>query len=268
MLKTEHTFFFAKTISELFYQLKSVSGLQIVGGCTRIETVPDKAISIRGIQDLAVITKHERYLDCGPGVVLSDILTLGRSRVPDIFLDAVQSVANPIVRNIATIGGNICAPGIKLSLYASLLALDTHLELRSPVETLYVPLPNFTGVPQGFILSNIRIPLNDWDISVFRRLGPEHKITDTSASFAFLADNDKRMITNIKLAFAGPVTFRSLELENRLIGTHLPLSSKDISFLVDTAGKQFDKSAEEINYNPILRRQFLNLTRYSLEQLT
>ncbi|HAH60805.1 MAG TPA: hypothetical protein DCL73_01760 [Treponema sp.] len=268
MQKTEHTFFFAKTIAELFYQLKSVSGLQIVGGCTRIENVPDKAISIRGIPELAVITKHERYLDCGPGVVLSDILALGRTRVPDVFLDAVQSVANPLVRNLATMGGNICAPGIKLSLYASLLALDTHLELRSPLDTMYVPLLNFTGVPQGFILSNIRIPLNDWDISVFRRLGPDHKIRDTSASFAFLADNDKSMITNVKLAFSGPVTFRSLELENRLIGTRLPLTPKDISTLVDIAGKQFDKSAEGIQHNPILRRQFLNLTRYSFEQLT
>jgi len=268
MQKTEHTVFFAKTIPELFYQLKAVSGLQVIGGCTRIETVPDKAISIRGIPDLAVITKHERYLDCGPGVVLSDILALGRTRVPDVFLDAVQSVANPIVRNIGTIGGNICAPGIKLSLYASLLALDTHLELRSLTDTMYVPLLNFTGVPPGFILSNIRIPLNDWDISVFRRLGPEHKITDTSASFAFLADNDKSMITNVKIAFAGPVAFRSLELENRLIGARLPLIPRDISALVEAAGKQFDRSAEEITCNPILRRQFLNLTRYSFEQLT
>jgi xanthine dehydrogenase FAD-binding subunit len=268
MQKTEHTFFFAKTIPELFYQLKSVSGLQVVGGCTRIENMPEKAISIRGIQDLAIMTKHERYLDCGPGVVLSDILALGRTRVPEIFLDAVQSVANPMVRNIATIGGNICAPGKKLSLYASLLALDARLEFRNPVDTMYIPLLSFDGIPKGFILSNIRIPLNDWDISVFRRLGPDHKITDTSASFAFLADNDKSMITNIKLAFAGTVTFRSLELENRLIGTRLPLTTRDISILVEAAVRQFDKAAEGITYNPILRRQFLNLTRYSLEQLT
>ena len=268
MQKTERAFFFAKTIPELFYQLKSVSGLQIVGGCTRVDNLPDKAISIRNIQELSVIAKHERYIDCGPGVVLSDILALGHSRVPQVFLDALQSVANPMVRNMATLGGNILDKDRKLTLYASLLALDARLEFRSPLDTIYIPLLNFTTVPQGFVLTNIRIPLSEWDVSVFRRLGPDHKITDESASFAFLADNEKSMITNVKLAFAGPVTFRSLDLENRLIGMHLPLSSRDITMLIDAAGKQFDFSARGITTSPILRRQFMNLTRYSLEQLT
>ena len=103
---------------------------------------------------------------------------------------------------------------------------------------------------------------------MFRRLGADRKITETSASFAFLADNEKNMITNIKLAFSGAVTFRCIELENRLIGTRLPLATKDISLFTDTAALQFDEAAKDVPYNPILRTQFVNLTRYSLEQLT
>lgn len=268
MQQSEHTVFFAKTIQELFYQLKSVSGLQIVGGCTHLEVMPEKAISVSGIPELSVVIKHERYVDFGPATTLSQILELGQKRVPESFLDAVRSVANPMVRNLATLGGNICSPGQKLTLYAPLLALDARLEMKSALETQYIPLLNFTTIPRDFILSNIRIPLNDWDLSIFRRLGPEHAITPASASFVFLADTEKNTVTNVKLAFAGSVTFRSLELENRFIGAHLPLSAKDISSFVEMAGRQFDNSAENITYNPVLRRQFMNLTKYSFEQLT
>lgn len=267
MQNSARTFFFAKTIPELFYQLKSVAGLQAAGSCTRLDDNVNKVISIRGIPDLAVISKHERYLDCGPGVTLSRIIELARARVPEIFLEAIWSIANPFVRNIATIGGSICARGIKSTVYAPLLALDTRLEFRSQTNTTYVPLVNFTEIPYGAILSNIRIPLSEWDIAVFRRFGPQHIITDTSASFAFLADTEKNAITNIKLAFSGPISLRCLEFENRLIGTRLPLSLKDIAMRVEIAAKQFDKVAESQNCNLMLREQFINLTRYSLEQL-
>ena len=268
MQNSDHTFFFAKTIAELFYQLTSVSGLEVVGGCTSLERMPQKAISVHGIPELASITMHERYLDCGPAVALSDILSLASARIPEALTESVKSIANPFVRNIATIGGNICAGGIRRTLYAPLLALDARLELKSALDTVYVPLLNFTSIPHGSILSNIRIPLGDWDVTVFRRLGADRKITETSASFAFLADNEKNMITNIKLAFSGVVTFRCIELENRLIGTRLPLATKDISLFTDTAALQFDAAAKDVPYNPILRTQFVNLTRYSLEQLT
>lgn len=267
-MQNDHTFFFAKTISELFYQLTSVSGLEVVGGCTSLERMPQKAISVHGIADLASIAMHERYLDCGPAVVLSDILSLASARVPEALTESIKSIANPFVRNIATIGGNICAQGVRRTLYAALLALDARLELKSSLDAAYVPLLNFTGIPHGSILSNIRIPLGDWDVTVFRRLGADRKITETSASFAFLADNEKNMITNIKLAFSGAVTFRCIDLENSLIGTRLPLAAKDIARLTDIAASQFDAAAQDVSYNPILRTQFINLTRYSLEQLT
>jgi xanthine dehydrogenase FAD-binding subunit len=268
MQNSEHTIFFAKTIQDLFYQIKSVSGLRIVGGCTAIDTLPEKAISVRGIPELTIIDKHERYIDFGPAATLSDILALGSNRAPDIFLEAIKSIANPMVRNIATIGGNICMNGHKLTLYAPLLALDSRLELRDPLETKYISLLNFREIPAGSILTNIRIPLNEWAVSVFRRLGPEHQITPASAGFVFLADSQKSIIINIKIAFAGAVTFRAIELENRMIGTRLPLQEKDISVFMNAAARQFDWAAANHTYHPMMRVQFLNLMHYSFEQLT
>ncbi|MBQ5877642.1 MAG: hypothetical protein IIW71_07585, partial [Treponema sp.] len=92
--------------------------------------------------------------------------------------------------------------------------------------------------------------------------------TENSASYAFLADTENNSIRNLRIAFAGKITFHSSELETKLIGIRLPLHENDIEDFIKEASLEFDKITEKQSYNPILKRQFLNLIRYSLEQLT
>ncbi|MCR5723712.1 MAG: FAD binding domain-containing protein [Treponema sp.] len=263
------TIFYANTLEDVFYQLKTVNGLHITGGCSTLEPLPEKMLSIRGIIALEEIEKHERFIEFGSAVTLSRIAELKDTRLPSVLYEAVSTVANRHVRNLATIGGNICAQGIKHTLYAPLLALDARLEFqRDTTSTNFIPFSKFTRVSDGWLLSKIRVPVEEWDVAVFRRLGPSHIITETSASFAFLANSQNGMLAALRIAFAGLFTFRSPELENRLIGAHLPLSSGSVKDLINEAAKQFDAAVEGISYNPILRSQFLNLLKYSLEQLT
>lgn len=260
--------FTAKNLSDFFYQMKTISGLQVIGGCTAIHEMPEKAISTTLIKDFKQITKHERFIEFGPGTSLSEILDLGERNLPLVLMESITSVANPFVRNIATLAGNILNPDVKCTLYAPMLALDAILEFKNQNETKYIPLLNFQKIPEGFILTSIRVPTNEWDVSVFRRLGPAYKISDDSASFAFMADSEKSVITNLKIAFSGKVTFRCQELENKLLGTKLPLSVSDLNGFVEEATVHFDKAAGHTEYNPVLRQQFMNLVRYSFEQLS
>ena len=240
-----------------------------VGGCTALTTLPEKTLSIHSIVQLANIEKHERHIEFGAATTLSQIQDLGDSKLPSVLYDAVATIANQQVKNLATLGGNICTEGHKMTLYAPLLALDARLELqRDAAATNFVPMSKFTRVSEGWLLTKIRVPVETWDVAVFRRLGPSHTITATSASFAFLANSQKGMLANMRIAFAGLFTFRSLELENRLIGAHLPLGDGSIKELMEEAATQFDAAADGVRYNPILRSQFLNLLKYSLEQLT
>ncbi|MCI1208042.1 MAG: FAD binding domain-containing protein [Treponema sp.] len=268
MQESEHDIFFANTISDVLYQLKTIPGLRIVGGCTGIMTLPEKSLSIRGIKELQLIDKRERYMDLGPAVTLSRLLEVGKNKLPSILYNAAAGISNSHIRNIATIGGNICKDGPKLTLYAPMLALDARLELHNEYEAYYIPITSFSGVPRNSMLIRIRIPIEEWDVAVFRRFGPAHVITENSASFAFLANTQKNTLTNLRIAFAGTVTFRSKELENSIIGTRLPLSEKNIDSLVADAARQFETAAPEKSSPPILKQQFLNLVHYSLEQLT
>ena len=135
-------------------------------------------------------------------------------------------------------------------------------------EVLSIPFTKFTEIPREYLLTHIRVPLEEWEVAVFRRLGPAHIITDMSASFVFLANTQNGQLSNLRIAFAGSFWFRSQELENKLIGSHLPIPEKSIMELVEEAEAQFDAAAKDREIKPILKDQFLNLVKFSLEQLT
>lgn len=276
MQKNNQTVLIAKSLNDVFYHINTVNNLQILGGCTRVNTINEISLTVASIPELLTIDKKERHIDFGPAVTLSQILEIGRNKMPSVLYDAIETVATPAVRNIATLGGNICAScsadgdesAQKLTLYAPLLALDARLEFKNQNETMYVPFNKFTSIPHGFVLTKIRVPFDDWEVAIFRRVGPSNIITPLSAGFVFLADTQKDILANIRIAFAGTILFRSLELENRVIGTRLPLSKRTIDSLIQEAEEQYINTVENHDKFPILKAQFLNLLRYSLEQLT
>lgn len=262
------TFLMAKNVADIFYHIKTVQRVQLLGGCTQTDEYHDKVISIRNINELKSIDKRERYIDIGPAATLSEIYSMGRANIPPVLYDAIGSISTEQVRNIATLAGNICANGQKQTLFAPLLALDARIEIKSAGLTKYIPFTKFTKIPESFVITKIRIPLNDWEVSVFRRTGPVGRISEQSASFVFLLDSENDLIVNLKIAFAGVPVFRSRELENKLIGARLPLSEKTIETFLESAKKLSEPVFTESHADPILKNQFLNLLNYELELLT
>ncbi len=275
-MENSKTIFLAKNISEILYQIKNVSGLEIVGGCTSIKELPEKSLSVRDISELKMINHHERYIDIGPAVTLNQIIALDKDRAPQILREAAQSAANHFIRNMATLGGNICASvqspkSIKRSLYAPLLALGATLKFRNTENQMSstIPFSKFTSVQPKHLLVNIHIPADDWDVSVFRRSGPDGLLTDESSSYCFLAKTDRGVLSSVKIAFAGPIVFQDLELETKLLGVKLPLSSKNIQDFLVSAQVSFEKALEQSGEKKqTLAEEFLNFTKYSLNQLT
>ena len=268
MEKNNHTVLIAKTFQDIGYHLNSVHALQVLGGGTWVDSYGEKAVSLRSIEELKTIEKHERYIDFGAAVTIAQMLEMGRTNMPTILYDALSSIGTRSVRNLATLGGNICAKGQKLTLYAPLLALDARLELRNQNDTKNIPFSKFSGVPDGYVLTQVRVPVDDWEVTIFRRVGPLNRISPLSASFAFLVDTQKNIIANIKIAFAGIIVFRSHELENKIIGSRLPLGNKFIDSLVQEAERMYSQQFAAENAEPVLKAQFLSLLQYSLGQLT
>ena len=269
-MATSSTFFYAKNLADVFYQLKTISDLEVVGGCTSFseKPLPEKALSVRDIAELRIIDKHERYIDLGAAVTLSEIEDLGEANLPATIFSAIKTIANPFVRALATIGGNIISSDFHNTLYAPLLALDAKLEIRNEEDAKFQSITRFDSIPRGSLLSKVRLPTEEWEVSLFRRLGPENALSDLSASFVFLANSQKNQISDLRIAFAGSFAFRDTNLENRLIGAHLPLSGTAISNFLLEAEESLNEATKNQKYIGILKRQFWNLVKYSLEQLT
>ena len=177
MAKNNQTILIAKNLSDVFYHAKSTDQLQIFGGGTDTEVLQEKALTVRSIPELRGFDRHEHFIDFGPAITLSEMIAIGRTNQPPVLFDALESIATPSIRNIATLGGNIAAKGVKHTLWAPLLALDSRLEFRTQNEVKNIQLSHFTEIPKGFVLTKIRVPTDVWEVAVFRRIGPSNSIS-------------------------------------------------------------------------------------------
>lgn len=257
-------------MSDILYHIKNVSEIELLAGCTQIKELSSKSLSLRLIPELLTIERRELYIDIGSAVTLSDILLKEATLLPEILRDAIKTIATARIRNIATLGGNICAKDTRHTLYSPLLALNAKLEIKTPDETIFIPFAEFKGSGDKQILTKVRIPLDDWEIAIFRRVGPKSLISPLSAGFSFLASTQRNMISNIKIVFAGNPLFYSPEFENRIIGAKLPLTEKLIDDLIEQAKELYEQQNSVKDDVPsfFLKTEFLNLLRFSLEQLS
>lgn len=267
-MENNHQLFTAKNINEILFQQKTVNGLKIIGGATYINELPEKCLSIKNISELSQIYKHERYIEFGPAVTLNSMLRIGVNFLPTVLYDALNSISNHAIRNIATLGGNILANDTRLSLIAPLIALGATLKFKSQKNTEIVPLSKFKKIPEDSVLANIRVPTEDWNIEFFKRLGPSFKISNESASFCFLAKTEKKVLINLKICFSGPFVFTSHELETKYLGTKLPLETSAIEEFLTIVETEYDEQAKSVEYSPMQKKQFLNLIAKSLHELT
>ncbi|MCQ2242500.1 FAD binding domain-containing protein [Treponema sp.] len=269
-MQKNKTVLISKKLADVLFHFKNTNEVQLLAGCTgtEIENLKEKSVSIRAIPELTTIDRHERYIEYGSAVTISKMISSGTGKLPEFLLEALLSIGTEQIRNIATIGGNICAKGIKHTLWAPLLALNARLEIKDSSDTKIIQFNKFEGVQEKELLTKIRIPLEEWDIQIFRRIGPTNKLTPLSASFTFLVETQRGMIANIKVVFAGNTVFYSPEFENRIIGTRLPLSEKMIDSLIEEAKVVYKNEKTFENESPIIKAQFLNLLRNSFEQLT
>lgn len=269
MASNKNTVYIANNLSDVLFHLKTVPNLSILGGCTSVSEWPASSLVIRNIDEFKQINLHEHYAEFGAEVTLSQIHALGRKRIPSVLYEAIDTIANPFVRNLATLGGNICDQKRYHTLFSPLLALDAQLEIYSLTDAQYIPFSKFVRVPDKCILTRVRVPLTDWEVAVFKRLGPEHSLSEESAAFTFLATTQKGILSDLRIAFVSSIVLRSRELENALIGSRLPLTDKAVDAVAERADAMYDEAmGDTAKRNPMQKDQFLNLLRTSLNQLT
>jgi CO/xanthine dehydrogenase FAD-binding subunit len=200
---------------------------------TRI-TLPKKVIRIIGVEELQRISRTERYLEIGACVPVSRIIKVGQHVLPKAFEHALRKIGPPALRNMATIGGNICHRQRRLNTFGILSLLDTKLEIRKAGGSRWITMPRLfskTGeltLEEGEVVTRLRIPFVDWNLQFFQKIGNPFSSPKRSLTFTALTEVKKGVVTDFRMAvtFLGTSMMRDRELEAFITGKKVPLIDK------------------------------------------
>ena len=151
--------------------------------------------------------------------------------------EAVDQIGGPQIRNIGTIGGNICNGVTSADSATTLKAYDAILEIASVDGIRILPYAEFSlgagrvDLREGEILTGIRIKKESYDKTFGKYIKYSMRramdIATLGCSVNVRLTDDKKNIDRVRIAFgvAGPVPIRALSAESKLSGA---LVSKDL----------------------------------------
>jgi CO/xanthine dehydrogenase FAD-binding subunit len=237
--------FFPATFQELFNAwnrfpdaVPFAGGTGLVWGQGRQTLeLPRNILSLDKLGELRRITRTEQYLEIGAMVRLNEIIRLGKI-VPEALTRCLENISGPQIRNQATIGGNICYPSRRLDSSAPMVALDAHFELRSAQSARWISAARFSSLPGPLglnpqeLLTRIRIPLEHWNYSVFKKFRPPQS-GGSGGVMVFIMKNQKNILTDIRLVFGTQTILRDKNSEAVIIGKQLPLDLRDAEEFVE-----------------------------------
>lgn len=154
-------------LAKLGEEAKILSGGQSLIPLMKLRlSSPPHVVDINGIAGLAYVLEADGVLAIGALTRESELeeSDLIRSHYP-LLHDVTRVIADPLVRNLATVGGNLAHadpandhPAAMLALGAEIVARGTGGERRIPITSFFTG-PFETALRAGEILVEIRIPV-------------------------------------------------------------------------------------------------------------
>ena len=175
-------------------------------------------------QELKTVLCSDGSLKIGSAVPLA-VLEKTES-VPSTLQKICSQIGAPGLRNVATLGGNICNASPAGDTLPYLYAVDAQVVLVSADSERTIPIESFIRGPgettraADEILHSVVIPHRQADFSYFRKVGSRRANTLTKVSLAGFADLHRGKVERISLAFGavGPTVIRLHRLEKSLRG--------------------------------------------------
>jgi len=214
---------------------------------------PSILIDINRISELEYIQETDGVLHIGALTREAELDTsaLIRTRYP-ILLDTSTGVADPVVRNWATVGGNLAHADPANDHPATMLALGANIVATGPAGERVIPIDEFftdstfeTTLKPGEILTEIRIPApSEHSGGAYVKL--ERKVGDYAiagvAAYVTLDANQLVTSAGIGLTNVGPSPIKAYDAEKSLVGK--PLDDAAIHQAADLAASASQPSSD------------------------
>ncbi|CAH2213752.1 FAD binding domain-containing protein [Tepidibacter aestuarii] len=176
------------------------------------------------LKELKRIEIDKNYLKIGSNCTLVE---MAESEImPEYIKNILLNMASPAIRNIATIGGNICNASPAADMLPILYAMNAKLILKNIDMERQLNIEDFIYAPgknhlkENELLKEIIIPLDHFDIVFHKKVGTRKATSLSKASFIGLANIENKNIKDIRIAFGSvaPTVIRDREIENNLKG--------------------------------------------------
>ncbi len=252
------------SLSEAFDLLAKYNGkARVLAGGTDLlvsmkkrEVLPEHLISLKGIADLRNIRDEKEGMKIGALVTLGEI---EHSKLIQekfcVLWDAVQVMASHQIRNLGTIGGNLCSAAPSADTAPPLIALNAAVEIVSPKGKRKVLVEKFFKGPgesvlkPGEILTQIRIPnqlkkSNGAYFKLMRRAAMD--LAQVGVAVCLSYDSEKKICQGVRIALGavGSTPIRAVKAERILL-------NKEMS---EAVGKEAGKiAAQEANPRSSIR---------------
>jgi CO/xanthine dehydrogenase FAD-binding subunit len=176
------------------------------------------------IPELRSIRLDNGLLRFGAACTFTEILESGLS--PAFLKEAVRSIGAPAIRNMGTVGGNICNASPKADSALVFYVTDSKLRLVSSRGERILPITEFyqgrnkTALMPDELLVEILMESKGLGRYYFKKVGARNALTISRISFAALYDMEDGVISVLKTAFGaiGDVFFRRGDIDAMLLG--------------------------------------------------
>jgi carbon-monoxide dehydrogenase medium subunit len=222
-----------KTLSEAAKLLASVDGARpIAGGHSLLPMMklrmaaPAAVVDLQGIEALKGISKVEKDLVIGAMTTQHELLSsaLVRKHAP-VLIETAEVIADPQVRYVGTIGGNVANGDPGNDMPAVMLALDATFVLGGKGKPRRVKARDFykgtyeTAMKEGELLTSIEIPIAGKHGFAYEKL--KRKVGDyATAAAAVLVTVKAGKVASVEITLTnlGPTPLRAEAAAKALVG--------------------------------------------------
>ncbi|MBM7870954.1 xanthine dehydrogenase iron-sulfur cluster and FAD-binding subunit A [Clostridium pascui] len=206
-------------------------------------------VFIADIYELKKIERSEDKLTIGSAVTYTELIE--SLLIPEYMKNIFKQVASPAIRNIGTIGGNIGNSSPVGDTLPLLYALEAKINLQAETSKRQVDIKDFILGPgvndlkEGELITSIEIPLKDFSITDYHKVGTRKSTALAKLSFLGITEIKDNKIHDIRISFGAvaPTIVKSKEIENRVIAQSLNGEEIDRNELI----KLYDKLIRPID---------------------
>lgn len=216
----------------------------------------DCLVSLRRLPELKGISLEDRTLKIGGLTTFREIVgsELLQRELP-VLVEASKVLANPQIRNVATLSGNLCNAAPSADSAPPLMVLETTLVLVGEGSERRVPIGDFflgpgqTSKAHEEILKEVSIKLpSDGEQVHFMKIGrTSQDIAIVNGAICMALEKDEIKLVRIVLGAVAPTPLRLRKVEERLLGNKITkglldeaqaLAEKEVSPISDVRASE------------------------------